>query len=105
MIVYDKMLFSMGYKLIDIKGLKTYSIKDRKSKVSIEKSALPPEKGKSFREFVAGLPDFLAAKDLKSVARAIVEAHKNKRPLDQSTNAKIKGSRTEVRRTKLLRSY
>lgn len=71
----------MEYKLIDIKGLKTYSIKDRKSKVSIEKSALPPEKDKSFSEFIDSLPDFLAAKDLKSVARAIVEAHKNKRPV------------------------
>ena len=71
----------MGYKLLDIKGLKTYSIKDRKSKVSIEKSALTPEKGKSFSEFVAGLPDFLAARDLKSVAGAVVEAHKNNRPV------------------------
>ena len=71
----------MGYKLLDIKGLKTYSIKDRKSKVSIEKSAIPPEKGKSFREFVNSLPDFLAAKDIRSVASAIVEAHKNNRPV------------------------
>lgn len=71
----------MKYKQIDLSGLKTCSIKDRSSKVSIDKSALPHKKGGSFGEFIKGIPDFLAAKDLRTVAQAIVKAYKNKRPV------------------------
>lgn len=71
----------MKYKPIDLKGLKTYSIKDRKSKVSIDKSAQITEKGKSFKDFINGLPDFLAASDLRQVVQAVVKAHRNKRPV------------------------
>ncbi|MBI3592997.1 MAG: hypothetical protein HY099_05920 [Nitrospirae bacterium] len=71
----------MKYKPIDLSGLKTYSIRERNSKVSIEKSAQPHEKGASFRKFADSLPDFLGARELKSVAQAIVRACKNKRPV------------------------
>lgn len=71
----------MKYKQIDVKGLKTYSIKERDSKVSVEKLALPFKKGRTFTEFVEGLPDFLAVKDLKAVAGAVALAHKNGRPV------------------------
>jgi deoxyhypusine synthase len=71
----------MKYKCLDLKNLKTYTIKDRSSKVSAEKSALPHKKGNSFGEFIKGLPDFLASQDLKAVVHAIVKAHKNKRPV------------------------
>lgn len=71
----------MKYKQINLSGLKTYSIKERNSKVSIDKSAMPHKKGSPFGEFINGLPDFLAAKDLRAVAQAIVNAHKNKRPV------------------------
>jgi len=71
----------MKYKPIDLSRLKTYSIKDRSSKVSIEKSALPHKKGNSFGEFIERLPDFLASRDLKAVVQAIVKSHKNKRPI------------------------
>jgi deoxyhypusine synthase len=74
-------LLDMKYKQIDLSGLKTYSIKDRCSKVSAEKSALPHKKGNSFGEFIKGLPDFLASQELKAVVQAIVKAHKNKRPV------------------------
>ncbi|MCL4457882.1 MAG: hypothetical protein M1406_10895 [Nitrospirae bacterium] len=71
----------MKYRHIDVKGIKTYSIKERNSKVSIEKSARPHEKGISFSEFIGRLPDFLAAGDLKAVAGAVVNARRNKRPV------------------------
>ncbi len=74
-------LLDMKYKQIDLNRLKTYSIKDRSSKVSAEKSALPYKKGNSFAEFIKGLPDFLASQELKAVVQAIVKAHKNKRPV------------------------
>lgn len=71
----------MKYRQIDLSGLKTYSIEDRSSKVSVEKSALSHKSGNSFGEFIKGLPDFLAAHDLMAVVQAIVKAHKNKRPV------------------------
>ncbi|MDI6800956.1 MAG: deoxyhypusine synthase family protein [Thermodesulfovibrionales bacterium] len=71
----------MKYKPIDLTKLTTYSVKDRKSKVSSEKSALLHKKGGSFSDFIKGLPDFLAAKDLKAVANAIITARQNKRPV------------------------
>jgi deoxyhypusine synthase len=74
-------LLDMKYKQIDLNGLKTYSIKERISKVSAEKSALPHKKGNSFGEFIKKLPDFLASQDLKAVVQAIVKSHKNKRPV------------------------
>lgn len=71
----------MKYKQIDLSGLKTHSIKDRSSKVSIDKSALPHKRSGSFGEFINSLPDFLAAKDLRGVVNAVVKAYKNKRPV------------------------
>jgi deoxyhypusine synthase len=76
-----KLVLDMKYKQIDLGRLKTYSIKERTSKVSAEKSALPHKKGNSFGEFIKRLPDFLASQDLKAVVQAIVMAHKNKRPV------------------------
>jgi hypothetical protein len=74
-------LLDMKYKQIDMSRLKTYSLKDRSSKVSAEKSALPHKKGNSFEEFIKRLPGFLASQDLKAVVQAIVKAHKNNRPV------------------------
>lgn len=71
----------MKYIPVDTSRLRTYSIKDRASKVSVEKSALLYKKGNTFREFARGLPDFLGAKDLKSVANSVVEARRNNRPV------------------------
>ncbi len=66
----------MRFKPIASKGLKTYSIKNRKSKVSVEAFARPPKSGSTVAEFLDGLPDILAAKDLKAVAATVVKAHK-----------------------------
>lgn len=71
----------MKYKHISLNNIKTYSIRDRCSKVSIEKSAISHKKGAAFRDFVNSLPDFLGAKDIKAVVRAIVNAHKNNKPV------------------------
>lgn len=71
----------MKYRHIDVNGIKTYSIKERSSKVSIEKSAVPHEKGSPFSEFIGRLPDFLAACDLKAVAYSVATARKNNKPV------------------------
>ncbi|MBI5903499.1 MAG: hypothetical protein HZB84_08475 [Deltaproteobacteria bacterium] len=64
------------FKPISTKGLKTYPLRERKSKVLVQDFAGLPEKGGSMRGFLDSLPDILAAKDLKAVAGAIVAAHK-----------------------------
>lgn len=73
--------FLVEYKLIDIRKIKRYSIKDRISKVSIEKSAQPHKKEGSLKRFFESLPDYLAARDLKSVAQSVVNAYRNKCPV------------------------
>lgn len=73
--------YNMKYAPINLDGLKTYSIKDRHSKVLIEKSAVAHAKGRSFSDFADSLPGFLAASDIKAVALAVVQAHKNGRPV------------------------
>ncbi len=74
-------LLDMKYRPLDLNKLKTYSIKNRSSKVSIEKSARPHKKGNLFSAFINSLPDFLAARDLRAVVHAIVSANKNNRPV------------------------
>jgi hypothetical protein len=75
------MAVSMKYKPADLSRIKTHSIRDRRSKVSIKKSSLPHKEGSSFADFINNLPDFLAVNDLKSVVKTIVRAYKNKRPV------------------------
>jgi len=71
----------LKYREIDVSGIRTYPAKDRLSKVSADLAAGPHVKGRSFAEFVGNLPGFLAAKDIKAVASAVVAAHRNKRPV------------------------
>ncbi len=66
-----------SFRPISTKGLRTYSIKDRKSKVSVTDFAGLPRKGGSFSDFVSKLPDILAARDLRSVAASIIKARKD----------------------------
>ena len=61
------------------KAIRTASVKERFSKVSVDDFASPPGRGGSFREFLEGLPNILAAKDLRTVAQRIVEAHRGHR--------------------------
>jgi deoxyhypusine synthase len=71
----------MKYRPILLSGLKTYSIQDRNSRVSIDKACCLYEKGASFRDFAENLPHFLAAEDMRSITEAVVKAYKNGRPV------------------------
>jgi hypothetical protein len=59
---------------LPLEGIKTYSLKERHSKVSIKDFGRPWETGASFREFVERLPAILGAKSLREVAEAWVRA-------------------------------
>ena len=66
---------------IDPAKIRTYSLRDRPSKVRIDELAAPHRRDGSFRDFAASLPNILAARHLKDVAAAVVQARKDKRPV------------------------
>jgi len=68
-------------KKIDLSKIRSYSLKERPSKVRLNEFSRPCAKGGSFREFFSSLPNILAAKHLKDVADAIVQARKQGRPV------------------------
>ena len=62
--------------MINLKKVKTYSVKNRLSKVNKGDFALKPAKGKSFSDFLDSLPNILKAKDLRAVSADIAAARK-----------------------------
>jgi len=66
---------------LDFTKLKTYPLTSRRSKVSHGALAKVGKKGDSFRQFYDSLPEILAAKDLRAVVRAIVQAHRQHKPV------------------------
>lgn len=60
-----------------LKGLKTYSLSERKSKVSMEDFAAVWQAGGCFADFLGSLPGILAGNDIRQVIRAVADAHKN----------------------------
>lgn len=63
---------------IDLSGLKTYSLFDRDSKVTVSDFAKPVSAGMSLKDFFSLLPNQLAAKDLREIARAVSETVRNR---------------------------
>ena len=66
---------------LDLTRLTRTSLYTRKSKVSFRGFGLPPRRGMSFARFLEGLPDYLAAKDFRSVVDAIVRARARGAPV------------------------
>ncbi len=63
---------------IDLNRFKTIPLKERKSKVSIERFPRVSSSD-SIEEFITSLPDLLKAKDFREVINAIIMAHHNKK--------------------------
>jgi hypothetical protein len=61
---------------LSLSGIKTYSLKERPSKVSQENFGQAWKRGGSFRDFVDRLPDILAGRTLREVAAAWVKARR-----------------------------
>lgn len=68
------------YFPISIEKIKTCSLKSRKSKVRLDSLGVPFHGG-SFKNFIASLPEVLAAKDFKTIVESIVKAKKTGRPV------------------------
>ncbi len=69
------------FEEIDLSKVRTYSAKERISKVSTNEEAVPPRAGMSVREFLDGLPSILKANDVKAVAKAVVRAKGKGKPV------------------------
>ncbi|GAB4387443.1 MAG: hypothetical protein Kow0025_01050 [Thermodesulfovibrionales bacterium] len=69
------------YRPLSLKKVKTYPLSGRKSKVSEALLAGRHRAGSSFSDFLGGLPDILAARDLRAVARAVAGARAKGRPV------------------------
>jgi len=64
---------------VSLEGLKTYSLKDRPSKVGMGELAKSWGPGGSFADWVRSLPCILAGNDFREVVRSVVDAHNNHR--------------------------
>lgn len=65
----------------DLTKVRTISVAERQSKVEIDSLAKPLHKGASFAEFWLSFPNILAAKELREVVNAIVNARQKDRPV------------------------
>jgi len=61
-------------KPCDLGAIKTYPLESRRGKVGASMFARPHVKADPFRIFLQSLPDILAARNLKDLALAIVDA-------------------------------
>jgi hypothetical protein len=66
---------------IDFSRIRTYPLKSRKSKVSIQEFGRPFHGRDRITPFLDSLPDILAARDLRAVIDAVVLARRRKRPV------------------------
>lgn len=64
---------------LSLSGVSTYSLKERRSKVSHRDFGRAWEKGGSFKEFVGRLPDILAGRAIRQVAAAWLKARRAER--------------------------
>ena len=80
---------SKTFPHLPLKELKTYSLKDRKSKVSLEDFARPWSPGNSFDAFLETLPNVLAAKDFRSAVSKILAAKKADKTIHWAMGAHV----------------
>jgi hypothetical protein len=66
---------------LDFKGLHTYSVHDRHSKVTVEDFARPLHAGMSVRQLLQSLPSQLAGREFPELVQRIAEAHRNGKPV------------------------
>src|SRR5512143_3939388 len=63
-------------KPLDLSKVHTYPLRTRRSIVKTPLLAAPPQPGMRLADFLGGLPNILAAKDFRSVAREIAARHR-----------------------------
>ena len=74
---------------LDRSKINTYSISKRKSKVSLDTMAKPPKPNMTLKDFFGGLPEVLAAGDIKEVIKSVANSIKNDRPVIAAMGAHV----------------
>jgi hypothetical protein len=69
------------FRPLDFAKVKTYPLEGRSSRVEKRLLGRPPHKGLGLRSFIAGLPDILAAHNLKEIIARTVRAHKGNKTI------------------------
>ena len=64
---------------IDLRRVRTYPLVGRRSKVAAAALGRPIDPSRSFSHFLRALPDILGARDLRAVAHAIAQRHRQRR--------------------------
>jgi deoxyhypusine synthase len=65
----------MNFPPLNFESIRTYPLEQRANKVALEDLATPHTRGATVAEFLANLPGFLAANDLRAIASDIVASH------------------------------
>lgn len=73
----------------DLSGLKTYSLHDRHSKVTVEHFATPLKENATLRSFMASLPDQLLGHDFPELVQRLAKAHRDGRPIIMGMGAHV----------------
>jgi len=68
-----------NFRPIQLDNIKSYPLKERNSKITTEGFGKVYDKHGTFKEFIEGLPNILAAKDLKEVVSKIATAYRTKK--------------------------
>jgi len=68
-----------NFKALDFSKVRTYPVTKRFSKVQTSLLGKKIAKGVTLRSFVRGLPNILAAQNLKSIAAKIADCHRNRK--------------------------
>lgn len=74
---------------IDRSKIKTYSLNDRDSKVSLNSMAKPPSPKMTLKDFFSGLPDIMAAGEIKEVIDSVVKSVRNEKPVIAAMGAHV----------------
>lgn len=77
------------YTPIDLRKVKTYPLRERKSKVKKEDFACPSHPGESFQDFLKSLPRILAGKDFPELVESVVKAHRLEKPVLANIGAHV----------------
>lgn len=74
---------------LNLASIRTTSLAKRPSKVSVRECGTPHRKSGSFKTFLNSLPDTLAARDLRTIARIMASAHRAKKRIVAGMGAHV----------------
>ena len=74
---------------LDLSGLKTYSLHDRFSKVTVEHFGKPVKENSTIRNFMSSLPDQLLGHDFPELVHRLARSHRKGKPILMGMGAHV----------------